>query len=162
MEHLRKVWDDIAPGYPFEFQYNNEYYFQAYKKEIVQSRMTSAFSLLAILISCMGLFAISSIIITQRTKEIGIRKTNGAKTSEIIFMLIKDFSKWVVIAFIIACPVAFYFMTKWLENFAYKINIHWWVYALSGGIAFAVAFLTIIGQSYKAATRNPVEALRYE
>ena len=97
-----------------------------------------------------------------RTKEIGIRKVNGARVSEILAMLNKDFVKWVVIAFIIATPVAYYAMHKWLENFAYKTTLSWWIFALAGLLALGIALLTVSWQSWRAATRNPVEALRYE
>lgn len=98
----------------------------------------------------------------KRTKEIGIRKINGAKTSEILTMLNKDFMKWVAIAFVIATPIAWYAMHKWLENFAYKTELSWWIFALAGVLALGIALLTVSWQSWKAATRNPVEALRYE
>jgi putative ABC transport system permease protein len=98
----------------------------------------------------------------HRTKEIGIRKVNGAKISEILAMLNKDFVKWVAIAFVIATPIAWYAMNKWLENFAYKTELSWWIFALAGMLALGIALLTVSLQSWRAATRNPVEALRYE
>ncbi len=102
------------------------------------------------------------ITIQQRTKEIGIRKVNGAQISEVLMMLNKDFVKWVAIAFVIATPIAWYAMHKWLENFAYKTELSWWIFALAGLIALGISLLTVSWQSWKAATRNPVEALRYE
>jgi putative ABC transport system permease protein len=114
------------------------------------------------LISGTGLFAISLYDTRKRTKEIGIRKVNGAKVSEILAMLNKDFIKWVAIAFIIATPIAYYAMNKWLENFAYKTNLSWWIFALAGLLALGIALLTVSWQSWRAATRNPVEVLRYE
>jgi len=117
---------------------------------------------MAIFISMMGLFAIALYTSRQRAKEIGVRKVNGAKISEILTMLNKDFLRWVVVAFMIATPIAYYVMNKWLENFAYKTDLSWWIFALSGFIALAIAMLTVSWQSWKAATRNPVEALRYE
>jgi putative ABC transport system permease protein len=98
----------------------------------------------------------------RRTKEIGLRKVNGAKVSEVMVLLNKSFVKWVAVAFIIACPIAFYAMHKWLQNFAYKTGLSWWVFALAGIIALGIALLTVSLQSWRAATRNPVEALRYE
>jgi putative ABC transport system permease protein len=95
-------------------------------------------------------------------RKIGIRKVNGARISEILTMLNKDFVKWVAIAFVIATPIAYYAMTKWLENFAYKTELSWWIFALAGLMALGIALLTVSWQSWKAATRNPVEALRYE
>ena len=98
----------------------------------------------------------------RKKKEIGIRKVNGAKVSEILGMLNRDFVKWVGIAFIIAVPVSYFAMNKWLEGFAYKTTLSWWIFALSGVIALGIALLTVSWQSWRAATRNPVEALRYE
>jgi len=100
--------------------------------------------------------------IQQRIKEIGIRKVNGARIIEILTMLNKDFIKWVSIAFIIATPIAWYEMNKWLENFAYKTSLSWWIFALAGLLALGIALFTVSWQSWRAATRNPVEALRYE
>jgi putative ABC transport system permease protein len=137
-------------------------FFAAYKKEIIQSRLTWFFSFLAIIISCLGLYAISSIIILQRTKEIGLRKVNGAATFEIIRMLSVEFTRGVIIAFFIATPLAWYAMHKWLQNFVYKTGLSWWIFILAGIIAFLIALLTVSWQCWYAAKRNPVEALRYE
>jgi putative ABC transport system permease protein len=98
----------------------------------------------------------------QKIKEIGIRKVNGARISEVLVMLNKDFVKWVAIAFVIATPIAYYAMNKWLENFAYKTELSWWIFALAGLLALGIALLTVSFQSYKAAVKNPVESLRYE
>jgi putative ABC transport system permease protein len=124
--------------------------------------MVGLFSFISILIACFGLFGLVSFIANRKVKEIGIRKVNGAKVSEILTMLNKDFVKWVVIAFVIAAPIAYYAMNKWLENFAYKTNLSWWIFALAGLLALGIALLTVSWQSWRAATRNPVEALRYE
>jgi putative ABC transport system permease protein len=100
--------------------------------------------------------------IDRRIKEIGIRKINGAKVSEVMILLNGDFVKWVAIAFIIATPIAYYAMHRWLESFAYKTELSWWIFALAGLLALGIALLTVSWQSWKAATKNPVEALRYE
>jgi putative ABC transport system permease protein len=133
-----------------------------YEKEVQTSNILLVLALFSILISSMGLFSMSMLISEMRTKEIGIRKVNGARVSEILAMLNKDFVKWVVIAFLIATPVAWYAMNKWLENFAYKTSLSWWIFALAGLLALGIALFTVSWQSWKAATRNPVEALRYE
>ncbi|MGD9555700.1 MAG: ABC transporter permease [Mangrovibacterium sp.] len=133
-----------------------------YEKEVQTSNILLVLALFSILISSMGLFSMSMLISEMRTKEIGIRKVNGARVSEILAMLNKDFVKWVVIAFVIATPVAWYAMNKWLENFAYKTSLSWWIFALAGLLALGIALFTVSWQSWKAATRNPVEALRYE
>jgi putative ABC transport system permease protein len=100
--------------------------------------------------------------INQKQNEIGIRKINGAKATEVMAMLNKDFIRWVTIAFIVAAPVAWYVMHKWLQNFAYRTELSWWVFALAGFLALVIALLTVSWQSWRAATKNPVEALRYE
>jgi putative ABC transport system permease protein len=162
MEDIKKKWDMISPEYPLSYEYNTDIFFKAYKKEIIQSRLTWFFSFLAIIISCLGLFAISSVIIIRRTKEIGIRKVNGATTAGIMLMLSLDFTLCIAISFIVACPVAWFFMHKWLQNFAYKTESSWWIFLLSGIFALGIALLTVSWQSWRAATRNPVEVLRYE
>ncbi len=118
--------------------------------------------ILAISIAILGLVGMSVFLTERRTKEIGIRKVNGAKAIEVMFMLNKDFLKWVVIAFLIACPIAWYAMHKWLQNFAYKTTLSWWVFVAAGVAALLLAFITVSVQSYKAASRNPVESLKYE
>jgi putative ABC transport system permease protein len=120
------------------------------------------FALLAIIVACLGLFGLAEFITKARIKEIGVRKVNGAKVSELMLMLNSDFIKWVAISFFIATPIAFYAMTKWLENFAYKTTISWWIFALAGCITLTIALLTVSWQTFRAARRNPVEALRYE
>ena len=110
----------------------------------------------------MGLLAMVYFMTQNKTKEIGIRKVNGARVIEVMFMLNKDFLKWVFIAFIIACPIAWYAMHKWLQNFAYKTTLSWWVFFAAGAAAFILSLLTVSMQSYKAASRNPVESLKYE
>ncbi|HEM48860.1 MAG TPA: FtsX-like permease family protein, partial [Caldithrix sp.] len=122
----------------------------------------STFAMLAIIIACLGLLALSSFIVAQRTKEIGVRKVLGASISNITFNLSKNFLMLVVLANIIAWPVAWYFMNRWLEDFAYRIEIGWWMFILSGGIVLLIALFTISWQAIRAATANPVEALRYE
>jgi putative ABC transport system permease protein len=101
-------------------------------------------------------------ITNKKIKEIGIRKINGSKISEILVLLNKDFLKWVLAAFIVSTPITYYTMNKWLENFAYKTELSWWIFALAGLLALGIALLTVSWQSWRAATRNPVEALRYE
>jgi putative ABC transport system permease protein len=126
------------------------------------AKAITLFSLIAIAIAALGILGLSIFMGESRIKEIGIRKINGAKISEVIVMLNKDFVKWVAIAFVIATPIAYYAMNKWLENFAYKTELSWWIFALAGLLALGIALLTVSWQSWRAATRNPVEALRYE
>ena len=133
-----------------------------YNKEKKLAQVFTFFTILALFIACLGIYGLVALSTEQRTKEIGIRKVNGATINEILYMLNKDFVKRVLIAFMIACPVAYYAMNKWLENFAYKTTLNWWIFALAGVFTVVIALLTVSWQSYKAATRNPVEALRDE
>ncbi len=162
LQVIREKWESLFPEESFEFQFVDEHMSGLYKKHEKDMAIFSYLTLIAILISCMGLYGLTLHFSINRTKEIGIRKVNGAKISEILVMLNKDFIKWVVIAFILACPIAYYAMNKWLENFAYKTTLSWWIFALAGVLALGIALLTVSWQSWKAATRNPVEALRYE
>ncbi len=162
MAFLKDTWQDIDADVPFEYEFLDDRLRHMYNKEISLMKAVLSFSALAIFISCLGLLGLISFITEIRTKEIGIRKVNGAKISEILTMLNRDFAKWVAIAFVIAVPIAWYAMTKWLENFAYKTALSWWIFALAGVLAMGIALLTVSWQSWRAATRNPVEALRYE
>jgi putative ABC transport system permease protein len=133
-----------------------------YQKEEKQTKSVMFFTFMAIALASMGLFGFVSLMLIQRTKEIGIRKINGARVTEIMTMLNIDLIKWVVIAFFIAAPIAWYTMHKWLQSFAYKTEQSWWIFGLSGIIALGIALLTVTWQSWRAATSNPVVALRYE
>jgi putative ABC transport system permease protein len=122
---LKKIWDEELPDYPFQYEFISDIYRSAYSKEFSQSVMTGFFSLLAILIICFGLFSVTSVLITQRTKEIGLHKVNGAKVMDVMIMLNSGFVKWVAMAFIVASPVVFYVMNKWLQNFVYRTEMKW-------------------------------------
>ncbi len=160
--YLKNIWEEELPDYPFEFEFISDLFSTAYSRELTQGKMTGFFSLLAVLIICFGLIAVTSVFVARRSKEIGIRKVNGAKQVEIIAMLNKNFVVWLIIAFVIACPVALYGMNKWLQNFAYRIEPQLWVFVLSGLVILVVTLLTVCLQSWKASAANPVEALRYE
>ncbi len=159
---VRKKWDEVFPDQPFEYNFLDEIFNSQYKADQQFGKVFGLFSFLAIIISCLGLFGLASFINLQRTKEIGIRKVVGASLQDILFMLIKDFTKWVLLANIIAWPVVYYLMNKWLEDFAYRINISLWVFILSGLLALIVALLTVSYHAVKAATADPVKSLRYE
>lgn len=162
LKYAKSQWDIFNKYAPFEYFFLDENFDAQYKKEEQLGKLIGVFTVIAILIACFGLFGLVSFASVQRQKEIGIRKVNGAKISEILTMLNKDFIRWVAIAFLIACPIAYYAMQKWLENFAYKTNLSWWIFAMAGLLALGIALLAVSWQSWKAATRNPVEALRYE
>jgi putative ABC transport system permease protein len=159
---IASIWDKINPDVPFQYEYLNDAYRKVYAGEYAQNRTISLFTLISVILSSLGIFALASFSIQRKVKEIGIRKINGAKVIDIILMINNHFIKWVIIAFVIATPIAFCVMHHWLENFAYKTPMRWWIFALSGIIAFGVVLVTISWQSWRAATRNPVEALRYE
>jgi putative ABC transport system permease protein len=152
----------IVPDDPYDYEFLEEQVENLYHTEALTGKLTVMITFLAIFISCMGLFGLVLSALEQRTKEIGIRKSNGAKTSEIMLMLTKDFTQYVVFSFIIACPVAYYTMNKWFQNFVYRTDLSWWIFLAAGIMALVTALLTVSWQSYRAASRNPVEALRYE
>jgi putative ABC transport system permease protein len=162
LQFIRDVYQKYRDERGFSYTYFDDLMNEEYKEELHLKNITTAFSILAILISVLGILGMTVFSIDRKIKEIGIRKVNGARTSEIMTMLNKDFVKWVAISFVIATPIAWYAMHKWLENFAYKTNLSWWIFALAGLLALGIALLTVSWQSWRAATRNPVEALRYE
>ena len=159
---IKRTVSDLSPSFPVEVSLFDEAIRNMYQSEVRFRRTFSLFAGCAIIICCLGILAMSIFASQRRVKEIGIRKVNGAKIYEILLMLNEDFVKWVAIAFVIACPISWYAMHKWLNSFAYKTEISWWIFALAGLIALVIALLTVSWQSWRAATRNPVEALRYE
>jgi putative ABC transport system permease protein len=162
ISELEKIWISRYPGNPFHYFFLDDFYDEQYRAEKRFSGLFLASSLLAIFIACLGLSGLSAYSITRRMKEIGIRKANGAGISRVIVLLNKDFVIWVAVGFIIACPIAWYAMNRWLQNFAYRTELSWWIFALAGIIALVIALLTVSWQSWRGATRNPAETLRYE
>jgi putative ABC transport system permease protein len=162
LSSIEKTYKEFNPSLPFRAFFLDDRLNVLYVKENQQARLITIFSVLSIMVSILGILGLSIFICQNKVKEIGIRKVNGAKVSEILALLNKDFIIWVTIAFIIAAPLSYYIMNQWLENFAYKTDISWWIFALAGFMALVIALLTVSFQSWKAATRNPVEALRYE
>lgn len=162
IKKIKNISKSISPDYPVELSFLDAALVNMYKSEVQFRQVFTLFAGSCIFISCLGIFALSLYGSRRRIKEIGIRKVNGAKVSEVMIMLNIDFVKWVLFAFVIATPIAYYAMNKWLENFAYKTALSWWIFPMSGILALLVALLTVSWQSWKTATRNPVEALRYE
>ncbi|WP_018613445.1 ABC transporter permease [Segetibacter koreensis] len=162
LAHIERTWKKFLPEIPYQYNFVDERYSKLYDSEKRQGTIFTIFSCIAILIACLGLFGLSAFTITQRIKEIGIRKVLGASVSTIVGLLSKDFLKLVLVAAVIAFPVAWYAMNKWLEDFAYRINIPVWVFIVAACIAAIVAFATISFQAIKAATTNPVKNLRTE
>ena len=159
---LRNRWASLFPGQTFDYAFLDEAFDNLYRSEEQMNEIFFSFSLIAILISCLGLFGLATYLTERRAKEVGIRKVMGASMSGILILLSKDFTKWVLIANIIAWPISYYFMNKWLQEFAYRITITFWPFLFSGLIALLIAVLTVSYQSIKAALSNPVKSLRYE
>ena len=162
MAQIDNTWNKFFKSSSYDYFFIDKYFNQQYKSNENFGIVFGVFTGLTIFIAALGLLGLALFAAQRRTKEIGIRKVNGAKISEILSMLNKDFLKWVAIAFGVACPIAYYAMSKWLANFAYKTELSWWIFALAGLIAMGIALLTVSIQSWRAATRNPVESLRYE
>ncbi len=161
-DQLRMVWKKFLPNEIMNITFYDEQFQSMYNKEEKLAKSIAFLSFVAMVLTCMGI--LSQIILTSltRTKEIGVRKVNGAKVSDILIMLNKDFVKWIFIAFVIATPVSYYAISKWLQNFAYQTSLSWWIFILAGLITLCIALITINWQSWRSATRNPIEALRYE
>ena len=162
IQEIKTEINKLSPSFPVEISFLDQAVENLYQSELQFRRTFSLFAGCAIVICCLGILAMSLFACQRRIKEIGIRKVNGARISEVLVMLNRDFVKGVAIAFIVATPIAWYVMNRWLESFAYKTELSWWIFALAGFSALAIALLTVSWQSWKAATRNPVEALRYE
>jgi len=162
IEKIEQVWKKINPTSPFSFGFFDDRLEQMYQGEVRVSQLFRYFTAIAIFIASLGLLGLSSFSIQQKTKEIGIRKAIGAPVSSILLLLTKDFVRWVLLAFILACPIAWYSMHQWLQNFAYKTNMGWWIFAASGLLALFVALITVSFQTIKASLQNPVDSLRYE
>ncbi len=159
---LKELYEKVNPLGTFTYSFVSDEVATLYNKEKQLSEVYVLFTFVAFFLSIISLFTISLYDTRKRTKEIGIRKINGSTTNGVMLLLNKDFLIWVIIAFVIALPLSYYTMNKWLENFAYKTELSWWIFALSGIATLSIALLTVSWQSWNAATRNPVEALRYE
>jgi putative ABC transport system permease protein len=162
IQYLETKWEKFVPNHPFRYRFLDETIDDYYKTEKRIGTLFSYATILAIFIACLGLFGLTSFMAERRTKEIGIRKALGASIAGIVQLLSREFGRWVLLANIIALPIGGYLMHQWLENFAYRINIEWWIYAAAGGSALLIALITVSFQAIKAALTNPVEALRYE
>jgi putative ABC transport system permease protein len=162
LSFINDTWEKTVPDRKAHISFWDKDLESRYQEEDRWFQIISLASILSVFITSLGLFGLTMLIIRKRTKEIGIRKINGAKAREILTMLNKEYIKWVFLAFIIASPVAWFIMHKWLNSFAYKTTIELWIFALTGVLALGIALLTVSFQSWRAATRNPVEALRYE
>jgi putative ABC transport system permease protein len=162
MAAVRQAWHKDLPQTPFDYTFMNDRMQRAYENDMVLSRIINSFTLVAIIISCLGLFGLSAFSAEQRNKEIGIRKVLGAGVPGIVGLLSKDFMKLVVIAFLIAAPVAWWAMRQWLQGFVYRVSLSWWMFAIAAAAALLIALLTVSFQAVKAAVANPVKSLKSE
>jgi putative ABC transport system permease protein len=162
LNNLKKVWDQRVTHRPFEYHFLDEDYEALYKTEQRTGEIFTTFSALAILLACLGLFALAAFAITRRTKEIGIRKVLGASVPGIMRMLSQDFLKLILIAAVLTFPIAWWAMHKWLMDFAYRVTIGWWVFVVAAMAAMLIALIAISFHSIKAAIANPVKSLRTE
>lgn len=162
LEQIKKAWDEVVPEYTIDYSFLSDMLDEQYNNEDRWSRITAYAAAIAIFLSCLGLLGISSLLVARRLKEVGIRKANGASAWKVVLLLNRDILKWVIISFIIACPSAWFIMNRWLQDFDYRTNIAWWIFALAGLATLVIALLTVSWQTWKAARRNPVETLRYE
>ena len=159
---IRDSWHQYVPNVPFDYTFLDDRFQKLYDAEQQESQLFTIFSCLAIFIACLGLFGLSAFTISQRIKEIGVRKVLGASVPQIVVELSRSFLALVIIASVIALPVAWMFMHRWLLGFAFRIDLSWWVFLSAGIIAFIIAFATISFQAVKAANMNPVKSLRSE
>ena len=162
LAQLEAVWHRFSPDFPFDYFFLDERIGKLYEKEAQLSVITASFSGFALLITCLGLFGLAAFTAERRTKEIGVRKVLGASSTRILVLLCKNFARLVMLAFVVATPVAYLAMNRWLEDFAYRIDISWRIFLLAGLAALVISLLTVSYQSIKAALANPVETLRYE
>ena len=162
MEQIEEIWQQINPSAPMQYSFLDSTFDSLYRSEQQLSILFSGFALITIIIACMGLFGLMAFMASKRAKEIGIRKVLGASIANIVALLSKDFVKLVILGFIIAIPIAWYAMSLWLADFAYRIEIGAGIFLLAGGVAILIALLTVSWQSIKAAVANPVESLRSE
>ena len=162
ISHIEKVWKKFEPDFDFNYHFMDETLEDLYRAEQQSNKLINYFTIFAIFISCLGIFGLASFMAEQKTKEIGVRKVMGASVSTIVKLFSAEFTKLVILGNVLAWPIAYFAMNKWLENFAYHTKLAWWMFALALVLSLAVVVITISYQAYKAATRNPAESLRYE
>lgn len=162
ISYIEDLWKKVAPENPFEYHFLDERFDRIYRSEIRAGKIFGGFVLIGLIISMLGLFGLISFITEQRAKEIGIRKVCGARLFEIVIMLNREISQWILIAIAIATPITWIVMRNWLQNFEYRTGLSWWIFVSAGALALVIALITVSYQSYYAGSRNPVDSLRYE
>ena len=162
IQQFESKWKNFVPDVPFDYTFLDEDYDALYRSEQRTGAIFSVFTVVSVFIGCLGLFGLAAYTAERRTKEIGVRKVLGASVQGLITLLSKDFIRLVLISAFIAFPIAWWSMNKWLEDFAYRISMQWWIFFISAMLAVIIAFLTVSMQAFKAATANPVNSLRAE
>jgi ABC-type antimicrobial peptide transport system permease subunit len=158
----QKIWEQTFPNNVYEYRFLDDKIASFYKQEDQLSELYKIFAAIAIFLSCLGLYGLASFMAVQRIKEVGIRKVLGASVGSVVYLFSKEFIILIAIAFIIASPVAWYFMNRWLQDYVYRINISWWIFIIGGISAIIIALITVSFQAVKAAIANPVKSLRSE
>ena len=159
---MQVIFDKYNPAFPFEYNFSDEQFEDKFNLEQQVGKLAGIFAVLAVFISCLGLFGLAAFMAERRTKEIGIRKVLGATLVNLWSLLSKEFVVLVIIGCVIASPIAFLLMSDWLQSYDYRINIQWWVFVVAGIVALVIALLTVSAQAVKAAVANPVKSLRSE
>jgi putative ABC transport system permease protein len=159
---MKKQWDTFNTGEPFTYTFLDDLYNKTYIVEQKTAALLDIFSLLTVIVACLGLFGLVTYTAEQRVKEIGVRKVLGASVTQITSMLSTDFLRLVLVACLIAIPASWWATNQWLQSFAYRITIHWWIFALAASCALLIALITLSFQAIKAATANPIKSLRTE
>ena len=162
MAFAQTAWASVYPDYPFAYSFLDDEFQQTYARDQVTGTVVSTFSILAILIACLGLFGLASYSTAQRTKEIGVRKVMGASSQTIVRLLVFDFARWVLLANVIAWPLSWWASNQWLDNFAYRVDVDPLVLVAASLVALLISVFTVLTQTWRAAVMNPVSALRYE
>ena len=162
MQFIKKLWEQTFPNRLYEYRFLDDKIASFYKQETQLSQLYKIFAVIAIFLSCLGLYGLASFMAVQRIKEVGIRKVLGATAGSIVYLFSKEFIMLIAIAFVIATPIAWYYMHQWLQNYAYRIDVSWLIFLAGGIVAIVIALATISFQAIKAAVANPVKSLRTE
>jgi ABC-type antimicrobial peptide transport system permease subunit len=162
IKNIEKIWSQAYPEYVFEYQFLDQKIARFYSDENKLSMLYKMFAVIAILLSCLGLYGLASFMAVQRIKEVGIRKVLGASVQNVIYLFSKEFIILISIAFVIASAIAYYFMRKWLQGYAFRIDLSWWIFLIGGLLSLLIALVTVSSQAIKAAMANPVKNLRTE
>lgn len=162
LKDIEGVWESMFPEYPFQYKYVSTMYQEVYRSELLQAKLLTIFTLVALFICSMGLLGMSLLTTQRRIKEIGIRKVNGASVGQIVKLLNWDFLKWILLSCVVAVPIAYYAMTLWLESYSYKTPLSWWIFVSAGSVVILISLLTISAQTMKSACQNPIDALQHD